>query len=235
MRIDVITIFPAYLQPLELSLVGKAIKGGQVELHLHDLRDYTHDRHRTVDDTPFGGGPGMVMKPEPWGEAIDAVVRSGSADVKPIIVVPTPSGDCFTQAGAASLADEPWLIFVCGRYEGIDARVFDYYRQRFAVRELSVGDYVLAGGEAAVLVMCEAVIRLLPGVLGNAESAPDDSFSLARKGAALEGPIYTKPATWRGIDVPEVLLSGDHGAIANWRADSSRNRTAQRRPDLSAP
>ena len=233
MRIDVISIFPDYLAPLRLSLVGRAIERGQVDLAVHDLRDFTHDRHRTVDDTPFGGGPGMVMKPEPWGEAIDAIVAAGPVGIRPVLVVPTPSGDRFTQRVAADLADAPWLIIACGRYEGIDARVFDYYRRLLDVQELSIGDYVLAGGEAAALVMAEAVIRLLPGVLGNSESAPDDSFAPDREGAALEGPVYTKPATWRDVDVPEVLLSGDHGAIAKWRAEASVERTAQRRPDLS--
>lgn len=232
MRIDIVTIFPDYLAPLHLSLVGKAIQSGTVELHLHDLRDYTHDRHHTVDDTVYGGGPGMVMKPEPWGEALDAVLAGGPLGVRPVLILPTPSGQRFAQPVAAELSGAEWIVFACGRYEGIDARVVQHFAQHMDIRELSIGDYVLAGGEAAVLVICEAVIRLLPGVLGNAESAPDDSFAPDRRGGALEGPVYTKPASWRGLDVPPVLLSGDHGAVAAWRAEQSRARTQANRPDL---
>ncbi len=236
MRIDVITIFPQYLEPLSLSLVGKAIGRGEVELHIHDLRDYTHDRHRTVDDTPFGGGPGMVMKAQPWGEAIDEILGSVQTPGagSPVLVVPTPSGVPFDQKTAASFAESQWLIIACGRYEGIDSRVFEYYGQQIDVREVSIGDYVLAGGEAAALVIAEATIRLIPGVLGNVESAVDDSFAPDREGGALEGPVFTKPQSWRGLEVPDVLLSGDHGAIAKWRADESIRRTSQRRPDLSS-
>lgn len=220
MRIDVITIFGDYLQPLQLSLIGKAIERGQVELNVHDLRDKATDRHRTVDDAPYGGGPGMVMSPQPWGDALDEVLRPGA-----VLVIPTPSGELFTQRMAEDLATRDHLVFACGRYEGIDARVAQHYRDIVDVREVSIGDYVLAGGEAAALVMCEAVIRLLPGVLGNPESAPDDSHS--RSDELLEGPAYTRPVQWRGLDVPEVLLSGDHERIRAWRAEQAAERTQQ--------
>jgi tRNA (guanine37-N1)-methyltransferase len=229
LTIEVVTIFPDYLAPLRQSLLGKAIGRGQVDVRVHDLRRWTDDVHRTVDDTPYGGGPGMVMLPEPWGRALDELAPPG--DAQPRLIVPTPAGARFTQATAARLATEPWLLFACGRYEGIDARVVDYAAQRMPVEEISLGDYVLAGGEAAVLVIVEAVSRLLPGVLGNEQSAADDSFA-AGPGGLLEAPVYTKPASWRGLDVPEVLMSGNHGAIARWRADRSRERTLERRPDL---
>ena len=229
LRLDVVTIFPDYLAPLRQALLGKAVERGQVQLGVHDLRQWTTDVHRTVDDTPYGGGPGMVMLPEPWGEALDTIAPVDGP--QPRLVVPTPSGRPFTQAVAAELAGESWLLFACGRYEGIDARVADYARTRMMVDEISIGDYVLAGGEAAVLVIAEAVSRLLPGVLGNAQSVIDDSFAAGPEGL-LEGPVYTKPASWRGLDVPPVLLSGNHGEIAKWRAEQSRARTAQRRPDL---
>jgi tRNA (guanine37-N1)-methyltransferase len=229
MRLDVVTIFPDYLAPLRQSLLGKAIARGQVQLGIHDLRQWTEDVHRTVDDTPYGGGPGMVMLAEPWGRALDALAPAGGP--QPRLVIPTPAGVPFTQATAARLATEPWLLFACGRYEGIDARVAEYAASRMPVEEISLGDYVLAGGEAAVLVIVEAVGRLLPGVLGNDLSAVDDSFAAGPAGL-LEAPAYTKPASWRGLDVPEVLLSGNHAAIASWRAERSRQRTAERRPDL---
>ncbi len=232
MRIDVVSIFPDYLAPLGLSLVGKAVAAGTIDLHVHDLRDRTHDRHRTVDDTPYGGGPGMVMKPEPWGEALDAVLASPGASDRPRLVVPTPSGRRFTQDVAVELAADEHLVFACGRYEGIDSRVMAHYADRFEVDEISVGDYVLAGGEAAVLVMVEAVARLLPGVLGNPESVVDDSFAPGAMAALLEGPIYTKPPLWRGLAVPEVLLSGDHGKIAAWRREQALARTEKYRPEL---
>jgi tRNA (guanine37-N1)-methyltransferase len=231
MRLDIITIFPDYFAPLDVSLLGKARQRGDVEVHVHDLRGWAHDRHRTVDDTPYGGGPGMVMKPEPWGEALDAIVPAGSA---PRLVVPTPSGRPFTQETAVAYAREPWLVFACGRYEGIDARVIEDARSRMPVDEVSIGDYVLAGGESAVLVIVEAVTRLLPGVLGNADSVSDDSFAPGRMAALLEGPVYTKPPTWRGRDVPPVLMSGNHGAIARWRRDQALRRTATTRPELIA-
>ena len=226
MRVDVVTVFPDYLAPLGLSLLGKARERGLLDVHVHDLRDWTADVHRTVDDSPYGGGPGMVMKAEPWGLALDAVVPPDGN--QPVLLVPSPSGRPFTQAFAAELAAEPWLVFACGRYEGIDARVAEAAAQRMRVEEVSLGDYVLAGGEAAVLVVVEAVARLLPGVLGNAASSADDSFSAG----LLEGPSYTRPPSWRGLDVPDVLLSGDHAAIARWRRDEALRRTAQRRPDL---
>jgi tRNA (guanine37-N1)-methyltransferase len=230
LRIEVITIFPDYLDPLRHSLLGKAIERGQIEVAIHDLRRWTDDVHRTVDDSPYGGGPGMVMRAEPWGRALDDVAPAQGSR-QPRLIVPTPTGRPFTQAGAAELAAEPWLLFACGRYEGIDARVLEYASTRMPVDEISLGDYVLAGGEAAVLVIAEAVARLVPGVLGNAQSAVDDSFAAGADGL-LEAPAYTKPATWRGMDVPAVLLSGNHGEIARWRAEQSRVRTATRRPDL---
>jgi tRNA (guanine37-N1)-methyltransferase len=230
LRIEVITIFPDYLDPLRHSLLGKAIERGQIEVAIHDLRRWTDDVHRTVDDTPYGGGPGMVMRAEPWGRALDEVAPAQGSQ-QPRLIVPTPTGRPFSQAVAAELAREPWLLFACGRYEGIDARVLEYASTRMPVDEISLGDYVLAGGEAAVLVITEAIARLMPGVLGNAQSAVDDSFAAGADGL-LEAPAYTKPATWRGMDVPAVLLSGNHAEIARWRAEQSRVRTATRRPDL---
>jgi tRNA (guanine37-N1)-methyltransferase len=229
LRLDIVTIFPDYLAPLRQSLLGKAISRGQVEVGVHDLRRWTDDVHRTVDDTPYGGGPGMVMLPEPWGRALDELAPADGP--QPRLIVPTPAGRPFTQATAARLAQESWLLFACGRYEGIDARVVDYAAQRMEVEEISLGDYVLSGGEVAVLVMAEAVGRLLPGVLGNVNSALDDSFAAGPSGL-LEAPAYTKPAAWRDLDVPEILLSGNHAAITRWRAERSRERTAERRPDL---
>lgn len=230
LRLDVVTIFPDYLAPLRQSLLGKAIARGQIEVAVHDLRRWTDDVHRTVDDTPYGGGPGMVMRPEPWGRALDELAPP-DVTPQPRLIVPSPAGRPFTQRIAAQLAAEPWLLFACGRYEGIDARVLDYAATRMDVAELSLGDYVLAGGEVAALVIVEAVARLVPGVLGNAESARDDSFATGPDGL-LEAPAYTKPASWRGRDVPPVLLSGDHAEIARWRTAQSRMRTESRRPDL---
>ncbi|MGW5447972.1 tRNA (guanosine(37)-N1)-methyltransferase TrmD [Streptomyces asiaticus] len=234
MRLDVVTIFPEYLEPLNVSLVGKARARGQLDVRVHDLRGWTHDRHNTVDDTPYGGGPGMVMKPEPWGEALDSIMASGEAEglVKPTLIVPTPSGRPFTQALAVELAERPWLVFAPARYEGIDRRVIEEYGERLEVHEVSIGDYVLAGGEAAVLVITEAVARLLPGVLGNAESHRDDSFAPGTMADLLEGPVYTKPPEWRGRSIPEVLISGHHGRIARWRRDEAFRRTSENRPDL---
>ncbi|SEG87034.1 tRNA (Guanine37-N(1)-) methyltransferase [Thermomonospora echinospora] len=280
MRLDIISIFPEYFAPLQVSLLGKARLRGLLDVHVHDLRQWTHDRHRTVDDTPYGGGPGMVMKPDPWGEALDTIapppsvpatgarsIPAGQAtdaqtvdvqtvDVQaiaheqaagaehgategrrppvPRLIVPTPSGRPFTQAMAVELAAEPWLVFACGRYEGIDSRVVEEARTRMRVDEVSIGDYVLAGGEAAVLVIVEAVGRLVPGVLGNAESVADDSFAPGRMQTLLEGPVYTKPPVWRGRAVPDVLLSGHHGAIARWRRDQALRRTVANRPELAA-
>ncbi|WP_214413440.1 tRNA (guanosine(37)-N1)-methyltransferase TrmD [Sphaerisporangium fuscum] len=232
MRVDIISIFPEYFAPLDVSLIGKARRKGLLDIRVHQLRDWTHDVHRTVDDTPYGGGPGMVMKPEPWSEAIDTVI--GSAETPPRLIVPTPSGRPFTQEVALEYAKEPWLLFAPARYEGIDARVMAEYGARLRLDEVSIGDYVLAGGEAAVLVMVEAVGRLLPGVLGNAESVADDSFAPGAMASLLEGPVYTKPPVWRGHEVPPILLSGNHAAIARWRRDEALRRTAARRPELVA-
>ncbi|GHH67714.1 tRNA (guanine-N(1)-)-methyltransferase [Streptosporangium violaceochromogenes] len=233
MRVDIISIFPEYFAPLDVSLIGKARERGILDVRLHQLRDWAHDVHRTVDDTPYGGGPGMVMKPGPWGEAIDAVLATGPAE-PPRIIVPTPSGVPFTQRLAMEYAAEPWLLFTPARYEGIDSRVMAEYGARTRVDEVGIGDYVLAGGEVAVLVMVEAVGRLLPGVLGNARSAVDDSFAPGAMENLLEGPVYTKPPEWRGHEVPEVLLSGHHGKIARWRRDEALRRTAGNRLDLLA-
>ena len=232
MRIDIVSIFPDYLTPLELSLVGKARETGLLDVRVHDLREYASDKHRSVDDTPYGGGPGMVMMPEPWGAVLDDI--RASTTTSPHLIIPTPSGYRFDQSMAGEFSASEHLVIACGRYEGIDARIAEYYssRQDWAgVREVSIGDYVLAGGEAAALVMVEAVARLIPGVLGNAESAADDSFSKA-EGPALEGPVFTKPASWRDLEVPDVLLSGDHGRITAWREEQAQQRTSQRRPDL---
>jgi tRNA (guanine37-N1)-methyltransferase len=265
-RIDIITIFPEYFGPLRVSLIGKAAERGDIQFGVHDLRDWATDVHRSVDDSPYGGGPGMVMTPGPWGEALDSVLAlipttnttsSPTNTSSPVhtsspaltsgpavgagggparLVLPSPSGVPFTQERAAAYAGEPWLIFACGRYEGIDARVAADARTRMPVDEVSIGDYVLAGGEPAVLVMVEAIARLLPGVMGNARSAADDSFGGGSGPMAglLEGPVYTRPPVWRGQEVPPVLLSGDHGAIARWRRDQALRVTAASRPDLAA-
>jgi tRNA (guanine37-N1)-methyltransferase len=229
MRIDVVTIFPAYLEPLSLSLIGKARAQGLLDVGIHDLRDFTRDRHRSVDDTPYGGGAGLVMRPEPWGEALDAVrarqVRHSDA---PVLLVPSPAGVPFSQAMARDLAEEEWLVFACGRYEGIDERVLVDAARTFRVVPVSLGDYVLGGGEVAVLTIVEAVARLLPGVIGNAQSLVEESH----EDGLLEYPVYTKPASWRGLDVPSVLTSGHHGEVARWRRDQRLRRTALRRPDL---
>ncbi len=225
LRIDVVSIFPDYLAPLELSLVGKAAQSGLLDLTVHDLRSWATDRHRTVDDTPFGGGAGMVMRPDVWGAALADVLTPDAT-----LVVPTPSGETFTQRVAEQLALEPALVFACGRYEGIDARVAEHHRATGGtVRELSIGDYVLNGGEVASLVMIEAVARLLPGVIGNPESLVEESHGEA---GLLEYPVYTKPPSWQGLDVPEVLLSGHHAKIARWRRDRAIERTIARRPDM---
>lgn len=265
LRLDVVTVFPEYLAPLRLALLGRAVDRGLVEVGVHDLRDWTHDVHRSVDDTPFGGGPGMVMRPTVWGEALDSLVpgrdsqavtvpgpdseaapasdtgagpdagadvvsgpASTGADDRPLLIVPTPAGRPFTQADAHRYARRRHLLFACGRYEGIDQRVVDEAAQTMDVEEVSIGDYVLIGGEVAVLVIAEAVVRLLPGVLGNRRSHEEDSFS----DGLLEGPSYTRPEVWRGRAVPEVLKSGDHARIDRWRRDESLRRTATRRPDL---
>jgi tRNA (guanine37-N1)-methyltransferase len=274
LRIDIVTIFPEYFEsPLGVSLIGKAVARGDIEFRVHDLRRWAADVHRTVDDVPFGGGPGMVMKPDVWGDALDEIAGRGGAqpdgaqpdgaqpdgaqpdgaqpdgaqpDSAPPggerparLVVPTPSGVPFSQDMAAAYAAESRLIFACGRYEGIDGRVVDEMRTRMPVDEVSIGDYVLAGGEVAALVLVEAVGRLLPGVLGNAYSAGDDSFGgdagpAGRMRGLLEGPVYTRPRTWREREVPEVLLSGNHAAIARWRRDMALRRTVAYRADLVA-
>ena len=231
LRLDVVTIFPDYLTPLRESLLGRAIADSLISVGVHDLRQFAPDRHRTVDDTPYGGGPGMVMKPDVWGRALAAVVPDPDTGTR--LVVPTPAGRLFTQAVAGELAVQRHLVFACGRYEGIDQRVVDQAATRMQVAELSIGDYVLAGGEAAVLVMVEAIARLVPGVLGNPLSAVTDSFGPASAGL-LEHPSYTRPVDFEGFRVPAVLLSGHHGAVERWRRDESLRRTARHRPDLIA-
>ena len=228
MRVDVITIFPDYLSPLALSLLGKARESGVIEVRVHDLRDWTVDRHRSVDDTPYGGGAGMVMRPDVWGAALDELVPI-DATPPPRVILPTPSGRRFDQALAEEFAAEPWLVFACGRYEGIDARFVQDAATRMPVDEVSLGDYVLSGGEAAVLVVLEAIARLLPGVVGNPESIVEESHGAD---GLLEYPLFTKPPSWRGLDVPEVLLSGHHANIVRWRRDQALRRTAVVRPDL---
>jgi tRNA (guanine37-N1)-methyltransferase len=229
-RIDIVTIFPEFFSVLDVSLLGKARQSGLIDLAVHDLRDYTYDRHRTVDDTPYGGGAGMVMKPEPWGEVFDSILYASEAQQEqpPVIIFPSPAGELFTQPLAHELAGEHHLVFGCGRYEGIDQRVVDYAATRARVRTVSLGDYVLNGGEVAAMAMIEAIGRLIPGVVGNPESLTEESHV----GGLLEYPSYTKPATWRGLDVPSVLLSGNHGAIAQWRHEQQLERTHAIRPDL---
>ena len=251
MRYDVVTIFPEYLEPLKLSLLGKAREKGLVDLHLHDLREHTFDRHRTVDDTPYGGGAGMVMKAEPWGLALDEVLAASPlnvtedasegaksegagpaadtpADTRPLLIVPSPAGAVFDQAMAYKLAEEKHIVFAPARYEGIDERVLDWAQESFRVMPVSLGDYVLYGGEVAVMAMIEAITRLIPGAMGNPASLEEESHT----DGLLEYPVYTKPAVWRDREVPEVLLSGNHGAIARWRRDRQIERTLERRPDL---
>ncbi|MFD7309852.1 tRNA (guanosine(37)-N1)-methyltransferase TrmD [Promicromonospora sp. NPDC059942] len=232
MRVDVVSIFPDYLSVLDLSLVGKARQRGLLDLRVHDLRDWTTDRHRTVDDTPFGGGAGMVMRPDVWGQAIDEVLGAGTGTRSEgaHLIVPTPSGEVFTQRHAESLASAEQLVFACGRYEGIDARVAEHYRSAgVTVHELSIGDYVLNGGEVASLVMIEAVARLIPGMVGNPDSLVEESHGAA---GLLEYPVYTKPPSWADLEIPEVLLSGHHAKIERWRRDQALERTAARRPDM---
>ena len=260
MRIDIVTIFPEFFSVLDVSLLGKAKASGLLELGIHDLRDFTHDRHRSVDDTPYGGGAGMVMKPEPWGEALDGILDStpssrpesavssrpesavssrpeSAVSSRPepvegsVVIFPSPAGELFTQATAQELSTEHHLVFGCGRYEGIDERVLDYAASRARVRTVSLGDYVLNGGEVAAMAMIEAILRLVPGVIGNAESLVEESHS----DGLLEYPSYTKPAEWRGLEVPPVLLSGNHGAIAAWRREQQLERTRRIRPDLLPP
>ncbi|MDN6136233.1 tRNA (guanosine(37)-N1)-methyltransferase TrmD [Corynebacterium sp.] len=263
MRIDVVTIFPEYLDPLRHALLGKAIEQGRLSVGVHDLRLWATGTHKTVDSAPAGGGPGMVMKPEVWGPALDDVAagttggteldsamphldrlrhdelegieghsyaNSGEDSSLPLLLVPTPTGKPFTQDDARAWSHEEHIVFACGRYEGIDQRVIDDAHNRYRVREVSIGDYVLIGGEVAVLVIAEAVVRLIPGVLGNKRSHEEDSFS----GGLLEGPSYTKPRVWRDLEIPEVLTSGNHGLVDKWRREQSLKRTFERRPELLA-
>ncbi len=228
LRFDLISIFPEYLAPLKLSLLGKAVDKGLITINIHDLRDQTTDVHHSVDDTPYGGGAGMVMSAAPWGDAIDQI--SNELDQIDLIIL-TPAGKKFDQVMAAEFAKCKQLIFACGRYEGIDARVGKYYENKsnFKVHEVSIGDYVLGGGEVAAMVIIEATARLLPGVLGNPESLKEESHSIISSSDDLlvEYPNYTKPAVWRGLEVPEVLLSGNHGQIAKWRKEQAERRTDQ--------
>lgn len=225
MKIDIVSIFPEFFNAIDLSLLGKAREKGMLDVGIHDLRDAAHDKHRTVDGTPAGGGAGMVMRPEPWGEMLDALLKDAD---DPIVIFPSPAGDVFTQHMARELATEQHLIFGCGRYEGIDQRVFDYAASHARVRLVSLGDYVLNGGEVAVLAMIEATARLLPGVIGNPESLLEESH----EAGLLEYPSYTQPADWNGYEVPPVLLSGNHAEIAKWRSEQQLERTKQVRPDL---
>jgi tRNA (guanine37-N1)-methyltransferase len=229
MRIDAVSIFPSYFAALDLSLLGKARDKGLIQFAAHDLRDWTTDKHRTVDDTPYGGGAGMLMKPEPWGAAIDELLEGEAEPADATIIFTSPAGEVFNQEVAYELANEKRIIFACGRYEGIDQRVVDYAGTRAKVRLISIGDYVLNGGEVAAIAMTEAIVRLIPGVIGNAESLTEESHSGE---GLLEYPSYTKPASWRGLDVPEVLLSGNHAAIAAWRYEQQVERTKRVRPDL---
>lgn len=235
MRIDIVTVFPEYLRPLEISLIGKARAAGLLDVRVHDLREWATDRHRSVDDSPYGGGPGMVMRADVWGAALDGIRASGELD--PLLVIPTPSGRPLDHRAAMSLSHVEWSVIACGRYEGIDARVGAHYRGRDdwrGVYEVSLGDYVVAGGEVAALVLVEAVGRLIPGVLGNDESSHRDSFGEGCEGL-LESPTYTRPEEWRGLRVPEVLLSGDHARVASWREREAERRTAEMRPGLLDP
>lgn len=225
MRIDAISIFPEYFKALDISLLGKAREKEIIDLRVHDLRDFTHDKHKTVDDSPYGGGAGMLMKPEPWGEAFDEILPE---DGNVTIIFTSPAGEQFKQATAYELAKESHIVFACGRYEGIDQRVVDYAATKGRVRLISLGDYVLNGGEVAAIAMVEAIARLIPGVIGNAESLVEESHS----DGLLEYPSYTKPAVWRDLEVPDVLLSGNHALIAKWRKDQQIERTKRVRPDL---
>jgi len=234
MQIDLISIFPEYFKSLNLSLLGKAQESGILKINVHDLRDFTQDKHKTVDDAPYGGGPGMVMKADVWGLAIDSILEKAQSKV--VLIMPTPSGKVFNQQMAQDLSSQDHLIFINGRYEGIDSRVVDYYKtdERIKeVKEISIGDYVLAGGEVASIVMLEAIARLIPGVLGNEDSIKDDSFAPGSMEKLIEGPVFTRPETWRGLEVPAVLLSGDHEKIAQFRLEEALKRTRQNRPDLA--
>ena len=224
MKIDAISIFPEFFDVLEISLLGKAQEAGLISFEAHNLRDFTHDRHKTVDDTPYGGGAGMLMKPEPWGEAFDKVIGKD----RPVAIFTSPAGRPFNQELAKELSNREHLVFACGRYEGIDQRVVDYAETIAEVHEVSIGDYVLNGGEVAAVAMIEAIARLIPGVIGNTESLAEESHNEGM----LEAPSYTKPQIWRGLEVPEMLLSGHHAEIEKWRKAQSLERTKQNRPDL---
>jgi tRNA (guanine37-N1)-methyltransferase len=223
MKIDIVSIFPEMFDALNVSLMGKAAAQQLVDVDVHQLRDYAEGVHKSVDDTPYGGGAGMVMTPDVWGTALDPIVTAES-----VLIVPTPAGARFSQQTAAQLAGADHLVFACGRYEGIDQRVVEHYSQHTTVMELSIGDFVINGGEVAVLAMLEAIVRLIPGFMGNPESLVEESH----ESGLLEYPSFTKPRSWRGLEVPEVLLSGNHEAIRQWREDQSRARTAAMRPDL---
>lgn len=224
MKIDAISIFPEFFEVLEISLLGKAQEAGLISFEAHNLRDFTHDRHKTVDDTPYGGGAGMLMKPEPWGEAFDKIIGKD----RPVVIFTSPAGKPFNQELARELSQREHLVFACGRYEGIDQRVVDYAGTIAEVHEISIGDYVLNGGEVAAVAMIEAIARLIPGVIGNNESLAEESHNEG----LLEAPSYTKPQSWRGLEVPEMLLSGHHAEIEKWRKAQSLERTKQNRPDL---
>jgi len=224
MKIDAISIFPEFFDVLEISLLGKAQEAGLISFEAHNLRDFTHDRHKTVDDTPYGGGAGMLMKPEPWGEAFDKIIGKD----RPVVIFTSPAGSPFNQELARELSQREHLVFACGRYEGIDQRVVDYAGTIAEVHEISIGDYVLNGGEVAAVAMIEAIARLIPGVIGNNESLAEESHN----DGLLEAPSYTKPQNWRGLEVPEMLLSGHHAEIEKWRKAQALERTKQNRPDL---
>lgn len=235
MKIDLISIFPEFFDALDLSLIGRAQRDGVLEINSHNLRDFASDKHRSVDSPPVGGGAGMVMKPEPWALALEHVLGSSpnrppgqKGRGRPVLVIPTPSGGLFTQQKAQDLCTEPHVIFAPGRFEGIDERLTDWASEEFDVRRLSIGDYVLNGGEAAVVVMVEAITRLIPGVIGNEASLDEESHS----DGLLEYPVYTKPAVWRERGVPDTLLSGDHAKISAWRKAQAEERTQRVRPDL---
>lgn len=226
MRIDAVTIFPDYFDALNISLLGKAQEKNLIQFQAHDLRKWTFDKHKTVDDSPYGGGAGMLMKPEPWGLAFDELL---DPEGETIVIFTNPAGEVFKQATAYELAKAEHIVFACGRYEGIDQRVIDYASTKAKVRLISIGDYILNGGEVAAIAMIESIARLIPGVIGNAESLAEESHN---ESGLLEYPSYTKPASWRGFDVPEVLTSGNHAAIAAWRHAQQVERTKAVRPDL---
>ena len=226
MRIDAVTIFPDYFDALNLSLLGKARDKNLIQFQAHDLRNWTFDKHKTVDDSPYGGGAGMLMKPEPWGLAFDELL---DPDGETVVIFTNPAGEVFKQATAQELSNAKHIVFACGRYEGIDQRVIDYAQTKANVRLISIGDYILNGGEVAAIAMIESIARLIPGVIGNAESLAEESHN---ESGLLEYPSYTKPASWRGFDVPEVLTSGNHAAIAAWRHAQQVERTKAVRPDL---